>query len=184
MLSANATTLMKPVSIILLWITTILGAALLGLVTNCINAQVSEQYFRTILGWQNVSDITRAITAQGIFEGLICGLVLSTLFLAVIAFVSRAQCAYLFGLRYVLGLLVTAFVLWTVGGVLAVALASLSPEFYRSHFIGVPESTPDRLRYAWVGGSIWGVQFGGAAATFIFMVLFRARWRLSHATGA
>ena len=175
---------MKPVSIILLWITTILGAALLGLVTNAINAQVSEQYFRTMLGWQNVTHITRAIIAQGVFEGLICGLVLSTLFLAVVTFVSRAQCGYLFGLRYVLGLFATALMLWVVGGVLAVILVSLSPEFFRSHFIGVPESAPDRLRYAWVGGSIWGVQFGGAAATFIFMALFRAQWRLSHATGA
>jgi hypothetical protein len=179
----NSSGFVKPISIILLWTTAIFGAAVLGFVTNAINAQVSEQYFRTILGWQNVTDITRAIIAQGIFEGLICGLVLSTLFLAVVAFVSRAQCDYLFGLRYVLGLLATAFVLWAVGGVLAVILISISPEFYRSHFIGVPEGVADRLRYAWVGGSIWGVQFGGAAATFIFMALFRAKWRLSHATG-
>lgn len=175
---------MKPITIILLWLTTIFGAAFLGLVTNAINAQVSEQYFQTIMRWQHVADIKRAIVAQGIFEGLICGLVLATLFLAVVAFVSRAQCDYSFGLRYVLGLLGTAFILWAVGGVFGVALAGLSPEFYRSHFIGVPDSTPERLRYAWVGGSIWGVQFGGAAATFIFMALFRARWRLSNATVA
>jgi hypothetical protein len=175
---------MKPISIILLWVTTILGAALLGLITNTINAYVSEQYFRTILGWQHVADIKRAIVAQGIFEGLICGLVLSTLFLTVIAFVSRAQCGFSLGLRYVLGLLATAFMLWAAGGLLGLALVSLSPEFYSSHFFGVPESGPDQLRYAWVGGSIWGVQFGGAAATFIFMALFRARWRLSNATVA
>jgi tetrahydromethanopterin S-methyltransferase subunit F len=173
---------MKPISILLLWITAIIGAAILGLVTNAINAQVSDLYFRTILGWQNVTDIKRAIVAQGIFEGLICGVVLATLFLAVIAFVSKARCDYLLGLRFIAGLIGTAFLLWVVGGVLAILLVSLSPEFYRSHFIGVPESMPDRIRYAWVGGSIWGVQFGGAAATFIFMALFRARWRLSHAT--
>ena len=166
----------------MLWITAIIGAAFLGLVTNAINAQVSDLYFRTILGWQNVADIKRAIVAQGVFEGLICGLILSTLFLSVVAFVSKARCDYSLGLRYIVGLLATAFILWAVGGVLAVSLVSLSPEFYRSHFIGVPESTSDRIRYAWVGGSIWGVQFGGAAATFIFMALFRARWRISHAT--
>ena len=173
---------MKPFSIIALWITAIIGAAILGLVTNAINAQVSEQYFRTILGWQNVVDIKRAIVAQGVFEGLICGIVLSTFFLAVIAFVSKARCDYFLGLRYIAGLIAMAFLLWVVGGVLAIALVSLSPEFYRSHFIGVPDSTADRVRYAWVGGSIWGVQFGGAAATFIFMALFRARWRISHAS--
>src|ERR1017187_615966 len=171
---------MKPISIISLWITAIFGAAILGLVTNVINAQVSELYFRTILGWQNVADIKRAIVAQGVFEGLICGLVLSTFFLGVVAFVSKARCDYLLGLRYIAGLIGTAFLFWVVGEVLAIILVSLSPEFYRSHFIGVPEGTPDRIRYAWVGGSIWGVQFGGAAATFIFMALFRPRWRLSH----
>lgn len=175
---------MRPISIILLWVSTILGAALLGLVTNAINAHVSEQYFRTILGWQEVVDIKRAIAAQGIFEGLIFGLVLSTLLIAAIALVSRAQCDYGLGLRYVLGLLATAFTLWVAGGILALCLVTISPEFYRSRFLGVPETTSEQLRYAWVGGSIWGVQFGGAAATFIFMALFRARWRLSHATVA
>ncbi len=165
-----------------LWITAIMGAAILGLVTNTINAQVSELYFRTILGWQNVVDIKRAIIAQGIFEGLICGLVLGTFFLAVVAFISKARCGYLLGFRYIAGVIATAFLLWVVGGVLAIVLVSLSPEFYQSHFIGIPESAPDRIRYAWVGGSIWGVYFGGAAATFIFVVLFQSRWRLSHAT--
>lgn len=172
---------MKPVSIILLWMTTIFGSALLGLVTNAINAQVSELYFRTILGWQQVTGITRAIVAQGIFEGLVCGLVLATLFIAVVASVSQAQCGYGLGLRYVLGLLATAFLLWLAGGLCALALVFLSPEFYGSHFVGVPGNAAERLRYAWVGGSIWGGQFGGAAATFLFMVLFRARWRLSGA---
>lgn len=173
---------MKPLTILSLWVTGIIGGGGLGLVTNAINAQVSERYFRTILGWQRVLDIKRAILAQGIFEGLICGLILSTLFVAVVAFVSKARCEYRMGLKYVAGLLATALFLWVVGGVLAVGLTSLSPEFYRSRFLGVPESAPDRIRYAWVGGSIWGVQFGGAAATVMFMVLFRARWRLAHAS--
>jgi len=33
---------MKPLSIISLWLTAIIGAAILGLVTNAINAQVSD----------------------------------------------------------------------------------------------------------------------------------------------
>lgn len=166
---------MKPVSIVLLWLTTVFGAALLGLVTNAIDAQISEQYFRTVLGWRDVTEVTRAIIAQGIFEGLVCGLVLSTIFTVAITIISRAQCGYLFGLRFVLGLLGTALLLWAIGGALGVGLAWLSPEFFRSHFRGAPANLPDQLRYAWVGGSIWGVQFGGIAATFVFIALFGAK---------
>jgi O-antigen/teichoic acid export membrane protein len=33
------------------------------------------------------------------------------------------------------------------------------------------------LQYAWVGGSIWGLQFGGLASVIVGSVLFRAKWR-------
>jgi len=75
------------------------------------------------------------------------------------------------------GLFLAAFVCWVIGGLLAVALASLSPEFYRHTFIGVPAAVSERLRYAWVGGFYLGVQFGGVGATFVFIALFRAAWR-------
>ena len=56
-------------------------------------------------------------------------------------------------------------------------LATLSPEFYRHSFHGVPEDFGQMLRYAWVGGSIWGIQFGGLASVIVGSVLFRAKWR-------
>jgi len=168
---------MKPLALIGIWITGILGAAVLGAVTNFANAHISELYFRNIMRWDDVSHIARAIVAQGVFEGLLCGLFLSTIFTVVAGIVSRAQCSFAFGVRYVSGLFLAAFVCWVIGGILAVALASLSPEFYRHTFIGVPEAVGERLRYAWVGGSIWGVQFGGIGATFVFIALFRAAWR-------
>ena len=168
---------MKPLALIGIWVSGILGAAGLGAATNFANAHVSELYFRNIMHWGDVSGISRAIVAQGVFEGLLCGLFLSTLFTMVAGVVSRAQCSYAFGARYVGGLFLAAFFCWIIGGLLAIALASLCPEFYRHTFVGVPEAVGERLRYAWVGGSIWGVQFGGAGATFVFMVLFRAAWR-------
>ena len=168
---------MKPISIFSLWITGIFGAALLGFVTNAINAQVSVLYFRTILHWRDVVDIQRAIIAQGVFEGLICGLVLSTFLTGVIAAVSNGKCSYPFGVRYIVGLLAISLTCWVLGGVLAMGLITLSPEFYRSYFIGVPQETMAQLRYAWVGGSIWGIQFGGVAATLLIATFFRAKWR-------
>jgi hypothetical protein len=168
---------MKPLSLIGIWVTGILGAAILGAGTNFANAHVSELYFRNIMHWNDVAQISRAIVAQGVFEGLLYGLFLSTIFATVAGIVSRAQCSYAFGVRYVGGLFLSALVCWVTGGLLAMTLATLSPEFYRHTFFGVPEAVGERLRYAWVGGSIWGVQFGGLGATFVFMALFRAAWR-------
>jgi membrane protein implicated in regulation of membrane protease activity len=64
-----------------------------------------------------------------------------------------------------------------MGGLLGVLLAALSPEFFTHTFIGAPQAFSECLQYAWVGGSIWGVQFGGAAAVLVVSVLFRAAWR-------
>jgi hypothetical protein len=50
-------------------IVAILGAGVLGAVTNFINGRVSPLYFRNIMRWNDVSDIPRAAIAQGIFEG-------------------------------------------------------------------------------------------------------------------
>jgi len=168
---------MKPFSLVGIWVTGILGAAVLGAVVNFDNAHVSELYFRNVMQWNDVSHISRAIVAQGVFEGLVCGLFLSTIFTSIAGIVSRAQCSYALGVQYVGGSFLTAFGCWVAGGLLAVALASLSPEFYRHTFIRVPEDADERLRYAWVGGSIWGIQLGGVGATFVFVALFRAAWR-------
>ncbi len=142
-----------------------------------INGRVSPDYFRNILRWHEVVAIERAILAQGIFEGLICGLVLSTVFATVVGLVSKAECSYRLGVRYIGFLLALALACWCVGGLLGMLLASVSPEFYGRTFIGVPDDLGPRICYAWVGGSIWGVQFGGTAALVVVCVLFRAAWR-------
>ncbi|MHB8861754.1 MAG: hypothetical protein ACYC6N_05075 [Pirellulaceae bacterium] len=54
---------------------------------------------------------------------------------------------------------------------------ALSPEFYRHTFRGVPEGGDQMFRYAWVGGSIWGIQSGGLASVIVGSILFRAKWR-------
>ena len=56
-------------------------------------------------------------------------------------------------------------------------LALLSPDFYKQAFIGVPNDLPSMLRYAWVGGSIWGVQFGGFALLIIWIAVFWSKWK-------
>ena len=79
--------------------------------------------------------------------------------------------------RHLLGILGGALVCWAIGGLLAVALAALSPEFYCRAFFGVPEEVGPMLRYAWAGGSIWGVELGGLVSVTLGLVVLRAGWR-------
>lgn len=164
----------SPFNMLIIWFSGIIGGSLIGGITNTINSFVSTQYYRNILGWTKVIDIQRAIIAQGVFEGILIGLVLSTIFVVIIGVMSNAQCSLGLGMRYLSLLFLVATFCWVLGGVFAMTLSSLSPEFYASHFYGVPEQIGPRLRYAWVGGSIWGIQFGGAAAVFVASVLFKA----------
>ncbi|WP_337177241.1 hypothetical protein [Paludisphaera sp.] len=79
--------------------------------------------------------------------------------------------------RYLAAIASAALTCGTIGGLIAMGLASLRPEFYRRAFIGVPDDPATMLRYAWVGGSIMGPQLGGFAAVVVASILFAARWR-------
>ena len=57
------------------------------------------------------------------------------------------------------------------------ALAAVFPRFYRGVFIGVPDDFTEMLRYAWVGGSIWGAQPGGLLCTILGVIYLRTNWR-------
>jgi hypothetical protein len=155
---------------------TALGGVL-GAATNAINGRVSPEYFRAILRWPEAVDVPRAALAQGIFEGLIYGTILSLVFTVVATIATRCRGTY----RDILTPLVAAFggalAGWLIAGVIAICLAQLSTDFYRHAFYRVPEDASGMLRYAWVGGSIWGVEFGGVIAVIISATLFSIRWR-------
>ncbi|MGI6419675.1 MAG: hypothetical protein ACOX1P_28910 [Thermoguttaceae bacterium] len=167
----------RPGAMIGLAFTGVVLGAFLGALTNSVNGWVSPTYFRNIMRWHDVADIWRASIAQGILEGLMFGLAFSVIFVAVIGIVSRARCPCRTSAAYLVGIAVFAVICWVVGGFIAMGLATLSPEFYRHAFRGVPEDFPEMLRYAWVGGSIWGLQFGGLVSVIVGSVLFQAKWR-------
>jgi hypothetical protein len=167
----------KVADLSLLWITAVFTGATLGATTNIVNGNVSPEYFRTIMGWQEVANVPRAAIAQGIVEGLFIGLVLATVFSSVVGFISHARCTYSFGVRFLGGIVAGAMFCWIIGGMIALGLAVLSPEFFQHAFRGSALTGSDLLKYAWVGGSIDGLELGGAACVVIGCVLFRARWR-------
>lgn len=174
----------RPLDLAGIAITGIVGCVFLGATTNSINGLVSPTYFVNILRWHNVENVWRASIAQGIFEGLVFGVLFSLLFTAVTGIITKAACTYRFALRHLLWVLVGPYVCWAVGGVLAMGLAFLSPEFYRQAFIGVPEEVGAMLRYAWVGGSILGVQLGGLVCIVVGLIWLRANWRREVGKGS
>lgn len=167
----------QTVALLLIAATAIAGGAVIGASTNAINGAVSPLYFRNIMRWHDVENIWRASIAQGIFEGLVYGIMFSVVFTLVVGLVTRARCSFKFAFRHMLVIVLAIYCCWAVGGLIAMGLAVLSPEFYRNAFIGVPNDFAPMLRYAWVGGSIWGAMFGGLLAVVIGSVLFAVRWR-------
>jgi hypothetical protein len=176
-LTAQSIRQSRPGALIGLTFTGILTGAVLGALTNSINSLVSPDYYRNILHWYDVQDIWRAGIAQGIFEGLLFGLLFSLIFTFVVGVVSAAHCPYGVGVRYILFVFLAAMGCWILGGLLGIGLAFLSPEFYCHTFRDVPKDMFEMLSYAWVGGSIWGIEFGGFAFCIIGSILFRAKWR-------
>jgi hypothetical protein len=167
----------RPLTLAAIAICGVLASAFLGGTTNAVNGAVSQTYFVTILGWRGVEDVWRASIAQGVFEGLLFGVFFSLLFAVVTGIITGASCTFGFAFKHLLRIVAGAYVCWTLGGVAAIGLATLSPEFYRGAFIGVPEEFGQMLRYAWVGGSIWGVEFGGLVSVVVGLVILRANWR-------
>jgi hypothetical protein len=171
----------RPLALAGIAFTGIAASAVFGAATNAVNGAVSPTYFINILGWHDVQNVWRASIAQGIFEGLVFGVLFSLIFTTGVGIISHATCRYTFALKYLGGVVAGGCLCWALGGVLAMGLAALSPEFYRRAFIGVPEETGPMLRYAWVGGSIWGAQFGGLVCIILGLVIFRAKWRRASA---
>ena len=133
---------------------------LIGGTTNAVNGYVSPSYFRNMLGW-DFPDIWTASVAQGIFEGLIYGTIFAILFCAAVGITTKAQANYRFVLRQLAKITGVVYICWILGGLFAVGLATLSPDYYRETVRQVPFDFQQMVAYAWVGGSILGGLFGG-----------------------
>ncbi len=166
----------RPLALFGVAVTGVFASAALGAVTNAINGWICPEYFVAVMRWHLVIDVWRASIANGIYEGALFGTFFSLLFAVGIGIITRVTCPYLYAIRYLLGTVAGAFVCWMVGGIIALMLASLSPEFYRATFDGVPNEFSAMLRYAWVGGSIVGVQMGGLVCVFLGLVVLGTTW--------
>lgn len=158
---------------------TLISCLLMGMAigggTNTINGLVSPEYFVNILGWNPSSNIWGMSIIQGLFEGLIYGFVFAVVYTGIAASKPSSTIKNSQIIRFIFKVGTIILLIWVIGGVLAVVLAFISPDFYRSSFIAVPSETEAMLRYAWVGGSIWGGMLGGLLSLIVGAVLFKNR---------
>jgi hypothetical protein len=77
-----------------------------------------------------------------------------------------------------LGIVGAIAICWVLGGIAGIGLAALSSEFFRTTFVprGFGMGDSELPAFAWVGGSIWGAQFGGLASLIVGLVVLRAHW--------
>jgi len=167
----------KPGTLVGIALVVIAAGGVMGAATNAVNGAVSPTYFRAVMGWLRVENVWRAAVAQGIFEGLLYGVVFAGVFTLALGAASRGRPSFAFALRHLALAGAIALGGWCIGGALAMGLAALSPEFYRSAFIGVPSETGEMLKFAWVGGSIWGVLLGAVLAAVIASITAATEWR-------
>ena len=163
--------------------TVALTGGLVGASMNAINGLISPDYFRAVMGWRSVDAVWRSSIAQGAFEGLVYGALFAVIFTSVVGFIGGARCSYARAARPLLHVAVVIYASWALGGLASVALALVGPEFFGRTFRGVPSELSAMIRYAWVGGSIWGAMFGGLLGLSIGSATFAARWRSDERSG-
>jgi hypothetical protein len=158
------------------------GGACLGAVTNAVNGALSPRYFIDVMGWRRETNIWVASILWGILEGAAFGLAYAFVFMALISFASHRRCRFSHALRYGLVTLALAFGFWILGGASGVAYADIFRDRCDHRFFGYHDEWPSLARYAWVRGSIWGIESGGFLAVLItnaHYLLFK-RWRCSR----
>jgi hypothetical protein len=168
-----------PIEVGGIFLTCVLAGVLVGAMVNAVNGLVSPHYFIAVLRWDHLpaDAVWHASIVQGMLEGFACGCFLAAVFTVGTGIITGDRCSYQCAVKQLAGILAGACGFWILGGLAAIGLATLSPDFYRAAFIGVPDDFDARLGYAWVGGSIWGVQVGGLLSVVVSLVVLRANWR-------
>ncbi len=168
---------MRPLDLAGIVLTTVLAGVIVGASMNAVNGIVSRGYFVAVMGWQNVTNVWRAGIDEGVLEGSVAGVLEAIAVGVTVGLVTRGSCPYRKGLKLLAGIVALAYFFWVIGGICGGVLADMYPQFFQSSFLGVPSDREQMLRYAWVGGSIWGAYPGGPIAAIIVLVRFGFGWR-------
>jgi len=159
----------NPLAIIGVALCSILLGSLIGGLTNSINGAISPLYYRLVMGWR-FEDIWSASIAQGIFEGTLYGIVFSIVFTTGFSLISKGRASFSFALRVLIQVFLFVLICWIIGGAIATFIAFFSPDLYRASIHIAPEEKNSLLRFAWVGGSIWGGIVGALIGCILSLV--------------
>lgn len=156
-------------------LTCVSAGALIGALTNMINGAVSPYYFKSVMNW-DFQNIWSASVAQGILEGLIYGVIFAIVFTTGFGIITKGMATFSFAFKILLKIVTVVLLCWIVGGLIATFLVRISPDFYRSHFPLTPTDQNEMLKFAWVGGSIWGGMIGAFISTFMSIIIMKNSW--------
>lgn len=172
----------RPLALVAIGLVGVLAGVILGGAASAVNVLISEDYYISASGGENVKNVWRFAVAVGTFQGLMFGIVFSLIFTTVVGFVSKAACPFGFAFLHQLVIILVAIACWVLGGLIAIGLALLSPEFFQNTFRGVPGEFNPMLSFAWVGGSSMGAIWGGLAFVILGSLIFRGNWRQRSGT--
>lgn len=162
-------------TIFLVALTCVFIGGFLGASTNIINGTISPLYFKTVMHWE-FNDIWIAIVIQGILEGLLYGVIFSTIFTTGFGLVTKGQAPISFAYKQLLKIISIIISCWIIGGLIAVIFTTLHPAFYKAHFPNTPTDKNEMLKFAWVGGSIWGEMIGGFFSAILGVIVTKNNW--------
>jgi hypothetical protein len=155
----------------------LLGSAF-GAMTNLVNGLISPQFFADVMNIRD--DLWLNSVRNGIIRGAMFGAVYGTVFVLLLAWISRPRCEPAVALRYVALTILFALALWILGGLLATLYVSLTGALADPFWLGKHASQSSRLLYAWVRGSIFAVEACGIVSVLLSIgcyLFFRSRAR-------
>lgn len=147
----------NPFLFIQIYIAISLTGAILGAVTNFVNGAISQEYFKTIMRWNfSNGEIWFKAIKQGINEGGRYGSLFGIIFTLLFLIITKTSGNWNLAKKVLLKTIPIILAFWIIGGIIAIFIAFISWNFFDKLIVGVPQDIIKRIRFSWVGGSIWG----------------------------
>ena len=173
----------KPVNLLLLGVVIIMMSTLIGATTNIVNGNLSEEYFRQIMGW-DFEGIWKAAILQGVLEGVMYGIIFGLIYVIGFRIITKGDADWSFVIRQLYRAVLIVYILWFVGGLFSVLqdLNYPSPP-HKLLSVSIPEDKIPRMKFMWVRGSIYGAVIGGLISVFYSIFRTSNEWKKSQDEG-
>ncbi|MBL8048186.1 MAG: hypothetical protein JNJ45_05840 [Chthonomonas sp.] len=151
----------------------VISGIVLGIITNWFNGSLSPSYFAFLFDL-DTGNMPELAIAQGMMEGAMIGGVLGVVVATIVLLLTKGEANLRVNVRLLLSIVFLALSAWVIGGAIGVAIAAVSPDFY-SYYGSQHESRTGVMAFAWVGGSIRGIEVGAILATLLACANFWVR---------